>query len=82
MKRKQYQITSTVGHDIIKSTWNAGIRAIEGLARALANAEETTYTLTGSHSEKAGFDHVSGYRQWESATGKIVMFTITKLEEA
>jgi hypothetical protein len=77
MKRKNYIITSSVGHRVVKHAWNSSIREIEKLVQEMAQQEHTTYTLTGTNSVKEGFNHVSGYREWQSkATGKYVMFDV------
>jgi hypothetical protein len=54
MKRKLYRITSSVGHNTTKNAWNSSIREIEKLVREMATAENSSYELTGSHSEKEG----------------------------
>lgn len=83
MKRKQYRVTSTVGHDFIKSAWNSSIRAIEQAAKAIANEAGADYHLTDSASVKDGFEHVAGHRTWTNQkNGCVVVFTIKKLEEA
>ena len=80
MKRQQFRITSTAGHDIIKSAWNSSIRHIEKLAKELAVQAGADYVLTNSKSVKEGFDHVSGTREWtNSKTGDVVVFTVMKL---
>jgi hypothetical protein len=77
MQRENYTISYN-GKQAVKHKWNAAVREIERLIKEIAREENTTYTLTGSHSEKEGFYHVSGYRQWEREDGKIVMFEIRK----
>lgn len=88
MKRQQFQITSTLGHDAtgaqrtIKTTWNASIRHIERLAKELAVQDGADYHLTNSRSVKEAFEHVQGTREWtNSKTGAVVVFTIKKLED-
>lgn len=82
MKRKQYLVTSTVGHNFIKSAWNSSIRAIEQAAKALANEVGADYHLTDSSSVKEGFEHVAGQRTWTNQkNGCAVVFTIKKLKE-
>lgn len=79
MKREQFRITSTEGHNIVKSAWNSSNRAIEKLAKELAIRDETYYCLSGSQSVKDGFNHVSGTREWTNQkTGATVLFTIAK----
>lgn len=79
MKREQFSITSTDGHNVTKTKWNASNRCVEDLVKALANAEQTTYNLVDSESVKEGFNHVKGSRTWKSKEGKVVVFTIEKV---
>lgn len=82
MKRQQFITTSTVGHNVIKSTWNSSIRAIEGMAKELANAAECTFTLCDSVSVKEGFYYVAGSRSWKnSRNGSVVVFSVKLLQE-
>ena len=79
MQRKQYRITSTVGHDIVKSAWNSANREVERLAGVIANEVGANYNLIDKVSVKEGYDHVQGTRSWQnSKTGVIVVFTIVK----
>lgn len=68
MKREQFQITSSEGHNVIKSKWNSANREVERLIGEIANEEGVTYRLIDSESVKEGFYHVSGIRVW--ATGE------------
>lgn len=79
MKREQFSITSTDGHSVTKTKWNASNRCVEGLVKDLAEAEQTTYNLIDSVSNKEGFNHTSGTRTWKSVDGKVVVFTIEKV---
>jgi hypothetical protein len=80
MKRKQYQITSTLGHDVIKNAWNSSIREIEKLAKELATQEGADYHLTGGDSFMKGFEHVQGTRDWtNSKNGCTVVFHVRML---
>lgn len=79
MKREQFLITSTEGHELTKTKWNASNRCVECLVGELANAESTTYRLVDSESVKEGFHHVKGSRTWKSVDGKVVVFTIQKV---
>ena len=82
MKSQQFLITSTVGHNVIKSSWNSSIRASEGMAKDLANAAECTFTLCDSSSVKEGFYHVAGSRSWKnSKNGSVVVFSVKLLQE-
>jgi hypothetical protein len=65
----------------VKHAWNSSIREIEKLVQEMAQQEKTTYTLTGSNGVKEGFNYVSGYREWQSAEGKYVMFDIEMEKE-
>ena len=79
MKREQFRITSTEGHNIVKSAWNSSNRAIEKLAKELAIRDETYYCKSGSQSVKDGFYFTSGTREWTNQnTGATVLFTIAK----
>lgn len=79
MKREQFLITSTDGHNVTKTKWNASNRAVEGLVKDLAEAEQTTYNLIDSESVKEGSNHVKGSRTWKSVDGKVVVFNIEKV---
>lgn len=79
MKREQFNITSTDGHDVTKTKWNSANRAVENLVGEIAEAEQTTYNLIDSESIKEGFNHVKGSRTWKSKEGKVVVFNIEKV---
>jgi hypothetical protein len=79
MKREQFLITSTDGHEVTKTKWNAANREVENLIGLIANEEATTYNLIDSESVKEGFNHVKGSRTWKSKDGKVVVFNIEKV---
>ena len=78
MKREQFLITSTIGHNVIKTKWNAANREVQRLIQEHANNNEGAWALVESTSEKQGFYHASGVRVWESDKGEKVTFFITK----
>ena len=79
MKRENFRIKSTVGHDVVKHSWNASIREIEKLAREMAKEFDTVYVLTYSSSVKNGFYHEAGSRSWTNQkNGCTVVFSIQK----
>lgn len=81
MKREEFLITSTAGHNVIKTKWNAANREADKLLQQYANehASATTWIMVESKSEKDGFYHVSGVRVWESDKGDKISFFITKI---
>lgn len=79
MKREEFLITSTDGHEVVKFKWNSANREVEGLVKELANTEQTTYHLIDKESVKEGFNHVKGSRTWKSVNGKVVVFNIQKV---
>lgn len=79
MKREQFLITSTDGHNVIKFKWNSANREVENLVGLTAQAEGVDYHLIDSESVKEGFHHVKGSRTWKSVDGKVVVFTIQKV---
>lgn len=80
MKREQFHIKSTVGHNVTKSTWNSSIRAIEKMAKQLAVDTGANYHLTDSESIKEGFYFVRGFRTWTNQkNGCQVVFSINKI---
>lgn len=80
MKREQFLITSTDGHEVIKHKWNSANRHVEALVGEIAQSESTTYNLIDSASLKEGFNHTSGTRTWKSVQSKTVVFTIQKVD--
>ena len=80
MKREQFLITSTIGHNVIKTKWNAANGEAQRLIQEHANSNGGTWTLIESTSEKQGFYHVSGVRVWESDKGEKITFFITKID--
>lgn len=79
MKRENFLITSTDGHNVVKFKWNSANREIENLIGEVAQAEGVKYHLVDSESVKEGFNHVKGSRTWKSVDGKVVVFTIEKV---
>lgn len=79
MKRENFLITSTDGHEVIKLKWNSVNREVENLIGLVAQTEGVNYHLIDSESVKQGFHHVKGTRTWKSTTGKVVVFTIQKV---
>ena len=79
MKREQFLITSTEGHNAIKYEWNSARKEVQRLMQEYANHWGGHYTLK-SKSEKQGFHFVSGVMAYtEQATGKEISFFITKI---
>lgn len=79
MKREQFLITSTAGHNVIKYKWNSARKEVQSLMQEYANANGGQYTLE-SKSEKQGFHFVSGVMVYtENTTGKEISFFITKI---
>ncbi len=79
MKREQFLITSTIGHNVTKTKWNAANREVERLIREHARNNAEYWSLVESTSEKDGFYHVSGARVWQSDKGEKISFFITKI---
>lgn len=79
MKRENFLITSTDGHEVIKFKWNSANREVENLIGLIAEVEGVNYHLVDSESVKEGFNHVKGSRTWKSVDGKVVVFTIQKV---
>lgn len=83
MKREQFLITSTEGHNVIKYKWNSANREVERLIGEIADKEGRNYRLIDSQSEKEGFYHISGVRVWGTGetlyNSKEITFFITKL---
>lgn len=79
MKRENFLITSTDGHNVVKFKWNSANREVENLIGEVAQVEGVNYHLVDSESVKEGFNHVKGSRTWKSVDGKVVVFTIEKV---
>lgn len=79
MKRENFLITSTEGHEVIKFKWNSANREVENLIGEVAKNEGSNWNLVESESEKQGFHHISGVRVWERKDGKRISFFITKV---
>lgn len=79
MKREEFLITSTAGHNATKYKWNSARKEVQSLMQEYANANGGQWTLE-SKSEKQGFHFVSGVMAYsETATGKEISFFITKI---
>ncbi len=79
MKREQFLITSTQGHNSVKFKWNSARKEVQSLMQEYANSNGGQYTLE-SKSEKQGFHFVSGAMVYtDKATGKEISFFITKI---
>ena len=87
MKREQFLITSTEGHNVVKYKWNSARQEVARLMQEYVNLEgekhpqsHLQYDLVENKSEKNGFYHVSGVVSWEEkATGDKISFFITKI---
>ncbi len=87
MKREQFLITSTEGHNTIKHKWNSARKEVQRLVQEWVNKEAEKellhileYELVREESEKQGFYHVSGMLVWkEKTSGKEISFFITKI---
>lgn len=87
MKREQFLITSTAGHNVIKYKWNSARQEVHRLMQEYANQQGEKellsilqYELIENESEKQGFYHVSGMMTWqEKVTGDKISFFITKI---
>lgn len=85
MKREQFLITSTEGHNAVKYKWNSAKREVARLMQEYANAnapllDPSVFEIVQNESEKDGFYHVSGVMTWkEKYTGKEISFFITKI---
>ena len=82
MKREQFQITSTAGHNVIKFKWNAALREIERLVKEMANNDGagSVYHLTDKESIKSDCYFTSGFREWTREDGLIVKFSVIKVD--
>lgn len=79
MKREEFLITSTAGHNVIKYKWNSARKEVQSLMQEYANSNGGQYTLE-SKSEKQGFHFVSGVMVYTcESTGKEISFFITKI---
>ena len=81
MKREQFLITSTEGHNVIKYKWNSSCREVENIVGQIAKEESSYWELVNSECEKEGKFHVSGMKVWQRADGKQISFFITKLKD-
>lgn len=83
MKREEFLITSTEGHNVIKYKWNSANREVERLIGEIAKTEGRDYRLIDSQSEKEDFYHISGVRVWGTGVtlhdAKEISFFITKV---
>ena len=88
MKREQFLITSTKGHDVIKYKWNSARKEVQRLMQEWVNHEAEKellhileYQLVQNESEKDNRGmHVSGIMTWrEKTSGKEISFFITKI---
>ena len=87
MKREEFLITSTKGHNAIKHKWNSARKEVARLMQEYVNLEgekhpqsHLQYDLTENKSEKNGKFHVSGVMSWEEKmTGDKISFFITKI---
>ena len=88
MKREEFLITSTQGHNVIKQKWNSARKEVHALMQAWVNAEAEKellhilqYNIVDSTSEKDSRGmHTSGVMVYrEAVTGKEISFFITKI---
>lgn len=87
MKREEFLITSTKGHNVIKYKWNSARKEVGRLMQEYANQQGEKellsileYELIENKSEKEGFYHVSGVMTWkEKMNGDTISFFITKI---
>lgn len=79
MKREEFLITSTQGHNCTKYKWNSARKEVQRLMQEYVNTNGGCYTLE-STSEKQGFHFVSGAMVYTCEnTGKEISFFITKI---
>ena len=79
MQRKTF-VVSWMDQTVTKHAWNASIRAIEQIIRAIARAEGQHYTLTDYESfttPEYPKDHIRGHRTWTGDNGRVITFAIT-----
>ena len=88
MKREQFLITSTAGHNTVKYKWNSARKEVARLMQEYVNSEgekypqsHLQYDLIENKSEKGERGlHVSGVMSWEEkTTGDKISFFITKI---
>ena len=88
MKREQFLITSTAGHNVIKYKWNSARKEVARLMHDWVNQEGEKellsfleYQLIQNESEKDSRGmHVSGVMSWrEKTSGEEISFFITKI---
>lgn len=87
MKREQFLITSTEGHNVVRFKWNSARKEVHSLMQSWVNKEAEKellkvleYELVREESEKQGFYYVSGVVTWkEKTSGKEISFFITKI---
>lgn len=87
MKREQFLITSTKGHNVTKYKWNSARKEVGCLMQEYVNQQGEKellsileYELIENKSEKEGFYHVSGVMTWkEKVNGDTISFFITKI---
>ena len=89
MKREEFLITSTEGHNTVKFKYNSARKEVLRLMQEWVNlqAEQDMlsvlqYELVQNESEKDanGFKHVSAVMTWkEKSSGKEISFFITKV---
>lgn len=88
MKREQFLITSTQGHNVIKQKWNSARKEVHALMQTWVNVEAEKellhilqYNIVESTSEKDSRGmHTSGVMVYrEAVTGKEISFFITKI---
>lgn len=88
MKREQFLITSTQGHNVIKYKWNSARKEVQSLMQEWVNKEAEKellsilmYNLVENVSEKDSRGmHTSGVMVYrEATTGKEISFFITKI---
>lgn len=88
MKREEFLITSTKGHNVIKYKWNSARKEVARLMQEWVNKEGDRellsfieYQLIQNESEKDSRGmRVSGVMTWrEKTSGKEISFFITKI---
>lgn len=79
MKREEFLITSTEGHNVVKYKWNSARKEVQHLMQEYANNNGGQWFLV-SKSEKQGFHFVSGVMIYtDTKAGKEISFFITKI---
>lgn len=84
MKREQFLISSTMGHNATKYKWNSARKEVARLMQEYVNGlnrhSTWIYCEDESQSEKQGFYFVSGVMVYkEKETGEKLSFFITKI---